>query len=49
MVLKRKIWVLGSSNADVPYRVNNIALKGCTVQADSYTVATDGKGANQAQ
>lgn len=46
--MKKKVWVLGSSNVDITYTVDNITGKGYTVYADSCTRATGGKGANQA-
>ena len=46
--MNKKIWILGSSNLDVTYRVKEIPLKGQTVQASACVTATGGKGANQA-
>ena len=46
--MNKGIWVLGSSNIDVTYRVKEIPLKGYTIQAKSCITATGGKGANQA-
>lgn len=46
--MNKRIWVLGSSNIDVTYRVKDIPLKGYTVRAKSCITATGGKGANQA-
>ncbi|PKM52131.1 MAG: ribokinase [Firmicutes bacterium HGW-Firmicutes-7] len=46
--MDKKVWVLGSSNLDMTYRVKDIPLKGYTVEATSCMTATGGKGANQA-
>lgn len=46
--MNRKVWVLGSSNIDVTYRVKEIPRKGYTIQAQSCVTGTGGKGANQA-
>lgn len=43
-----RVWVLGSSNVDVTYRVETIPRPGDTVAASECTVGTGGKGANQA-
>jgi ribokinase len=43
-----KIWVLGSSNIDCTYRMEQLPVKGTTVSADEILITTGGKGANQA-
>lgn len=42
------VWVLGSSNIDHTYRVDNLPKPGMTIQASEHEIATGGKGANQA-
>lgn len=44
----QKIWILGSSNIDMNYYLEELPLKGQTIHAENYTSATGGKGANQA-
>ena len=46
--LNKKIWILGSSNIDITYKVKEIPVKGSTIQAESCVKASGGKGANQA-
>ncbi len=46
--MKRKIWILGSSNLDSTYAVRQLPSKGMTVLSGDVKVATGGKGANQA-
>lgn len=47
-MLTKKIWILGSSNIDCTYRMEQLPVKGTTVSADEILVTTGGKGANQA-
>ena len=42
------IWVLGSSNIDTTYTCKTLPKEGQTLLAESVSVATGGKGANQA-
>lgn len=46
--MNSKIWVLGSSNVDMTYKVKEIPVKGSTIQAESCVKGSGGKGANQA-
>lgn len=43
-----KVWVLGSSNVDITYKIKSMPRAGATIQAESCITATGGKGANQA-
>lgn len=43
-----RVWVLGSANTDITFRVSTIPQKGETRLARERSVATGGKGANQA-
>jgi len=43
-----RVWVLGSSNVDVTYRVKAIPRPGNTAEASECSLGTGGKGANQA-
>ena len=45
---KSKVWVLGSSNIDFTYKVEELPFKGQTIAASACEVGTGGKGANQA-